>query len=320
MSEQNVLLRVSRGDEPVQVLRLGTTPLRMGRGPGNDVMVTDPAVSGQHATLWLDAAGAWIVDHGSRNGTFVNGQRIRGAVRIHASDDIRVGPFHLRLEGPVPTPRLVGWSVEDIDAGLRMPVPGRRFTIGTAPEADLVLPKGDPREACLFFREDGEIWLSYGEVEGPVESGATFTVAGRKLRLIPNEGAVPPTQVEGEGTAYDLHASLNGATGPVATLVDAQTGLSYTIDTDNRAVLLYLLGRQLQSDRAVGTAEAEAGWCGDEAVSQGIWGRLSDVDTNNLHVLVYRLRKEIERAGFDPWFIEKRRRAIRARLQDVRIE
>ena len=78
--------------------------------------------------------------------------------------------------------------------------------------------------------------------------------------------------------------------------------------------------RQLAADRAAGVPEAEAGWCGDDAVSQGIWGRVPDLDTNNLHVLVYRLRKEIERAGFDPWFIEKRRRAIRARLRDVRVD
>ena len=29
---------------------------------------------------------------------------------------------------------------------------------------------------------------------------------------------------------------------------------------------------------------------------------------------------ELKRAGFDPWFIEKRRRAIRARLRDVRVD
>ena len=302
------------------MLRLGPAPIKLGRAPGNDVVVTDPAVSGQHATVWVDAAGAWIVDHSSRNGTFVNGQRIRGAIQIGGTDDIRVGPFRLRLDGELPTPRLVGWSIEDVDAGLRVPVRGRRFSIGTAADADLVLTRGDERQAWVFFREDGEIWLANGESEGPLASGETFAVAGRRLRAIPTDGNVAPTLVDGEGAGYDLHATLNGATGPVATLRDPLSGGSYPVETDNRAVLLYLLGRQLAADRAAGVPEAEAGWCGDDAVSQGIWGRVPDLDTNNLHVLVYRLRKEIERAGFDPWFIEKRRRAIRARLRDVRVD
>jgi hypothetical protein len=34
-------------------------------------------------------------------------------------------------------------------------------------------------------------------------------------------------------------------------------------------------------------------------------------------VLVCRLRKEIADAGFDGWFIEKKRKCIRARLTEV---
>ena len=47
--------------------------------------------------------------------------------------------------------------------------------------------------------------------------------------------------------------------------------------------------------------------------------RASSQSPTHLHVLVHRLRKEIERAGFDPWFIEKRRRAIRVWLPEVRV-
>jgi len=34
---------------------------------------------------------------------------------------------------------------------------------------------------------------------------------------------------------------------------------------------------------------------------------------------MHRLRAEIERAGFDPWFIERRRRFIRVRIRDFTI-
>ena len=48
----------------------------------------------------------------------------------------------------------------------------------------------------------------------------------------------------------------------------------------------------------------------------GVWGR-SAQDDNKLHVLVYRLRNELKKVGFEPWFLEKRRRYTRLRLQNA---
>ena len=50
-----------------------------------------------------------------------------------------------------------------------------------------------------------------------------------------------------------------------------------------------------------------------------VWGKKGSADANGLHVLVHRLRKELKEAGFDPWFIEKRRKAIRLALREVEI-
>jgi hypothetical protein len=65
----------------------------VGRSPENDLALTwDAEVSRLHATLeWI--GGAWtIADDGlSRNGTYVNGERITGRRRLHAGDGIRVG-------------------------------------------------------------------------------------------------------------------------------------------------------------------------------------------------------------------------------------
>ena len=63
---------------------------------------------------------------------------------------------------------------------------------------------------------------------------------------------------------------------------------------------------------------AEAvGWCSDQDVIVGIWGRGGVSSDSALHVLVFRLRKEMERAGFDQAFIEKDRRVLRIRLRDI---
>jgi hypothetical protein len=67
--------------------------LSIGRAPGNDLDVPwDTEVSRLHAELER-IAGEWTVsDDGlSRNGTFVNGSRIAGRVRLRDGDQLRVG-------------------------------------------------------------------------------------------------------------------------------------------------------------------------------------------------------------------------------------
>ncbi|MHC1563430.1 FHA domain-containing protein, partial [Actinomycetospora sp. C-140] len=52
--------------------------IRIGRAEDNDVVVADLLVSRHHAELVGDAAGGWeLVDLGSPNGTYVDGQRVR---------------------------------------------------------------------------------------------------------------------------------------------------------------------------------------------------------------------------------------------------
>ncbi len=83
----------AQGDS-VEFLLTGVFPrVTVGRAPENDLALTwDAEVSRLHATLeWI--GGAWTVtDDGlSRNGTYVNGERITGRRRLHAGDVVRVG-------------------------------------------------------------------------------------------------------------------------------------------------------------------------------------------------------------------------------------
>ncbi|GAB3348905.1 hypothetical protein GCM10027300_11510 [Modestobacter lapidis] len=78
--------------------------LTVGRAPENDLALTwDAEVSRLHATFeWI--GGTWtIADDGlSRNGTYVNGERITGRRRLHAGDGIRVGGTLLAYREYVP--------------------------------------------------------------------------------------------------------------------------------------------------------------------------------------------------------------------------
>lgn len=49
----------------------------IGRGPHNEIVIDDPAISGKHAVIVATAADCYIEDLNSTNGTLVNGQPVR---------------------------------------------------------------------------------------------------------------------------------------------------------------------------------------------------------------------------------------------------
>lgn len=70
-------------------LRQGVNSI--GRSPENDVMVSNALVSRQHARLTFDDSGCRITDLGSGNGSFVNGERVEGTIRLTPGDIIDIG-------------------------------------------------------------------------------------------------------------------------------------------------------------------------------------------------------------------------------------
>lgn len=67
----------------------------IGRDPQARVHVDDRTVSRRHATITIDAAGATLEDHGSKNGTFVSGQRITAPVTLHDETPFEVGSVRM---------------------------------------------------------------------------------------------------------------------------------------------------------------------------------------------------------------------------------
>jgi len=69
----------------------------VGRDDGAVVCIASPKVSRQHARFVITPDGSMIEDLGSRNGTFVRGERIAGARRLSDGDEILIGPVLLRF-------------------------------------------------------------------------------------------------------------------------------------------------------------------------------------------------------------------------------
>ncbi|MEZ4437479.1 MAG: FHA domain-containing protein [Polyangiaceae bacterium] len=77
--------------------------MKVGRDPGLcDICLTEPRVSGMHASLKLEAGGLMVRDEGSNNGTYVAGAKIQSYawVAVPPEAPVRFGPieFTVRLE------------------------------------------------------------------------------------------------------------------------------------------------------------------------------------------------------------------------------
>jgi pSer/pThr/pTyr-binding forkhead associated (FHA) protein len=85
------MLRVLLPTGDVYDRELVQTETQIGKGPRNDLVIADPAVSSAHAVIRADGDYFTISDLGSRNGTFVNGKRLVQSQRLQHGDVIGIG-------------------------------------------------------------------------------------------------------------------------------------------------------------------------------------------------------------------------------------
>ncbi len=79
-------------------LDLNLEEYTVGRAEDNDIRLTERNVSRKHAILRLTVDGWEIVDEGSYNGTYVNGQRVAGdGAILSANDVIHIGDYRIEL-------------------------------------------------------------------------------------------------------------------------------------------------------------------------------------------------------------------------------
>lgn len=98
-------LHYKRGGEEREIV---CAPLlTLGRTPPNDIVISHPKVSRNHAMIrMLEAGEYYLVDVGSTNGTFLNGKRVVTPVQLKEGDVISVEDCTLTFKDEaVPAPR-----------------------------------------------------------------------------------------------------------------------------------------------------------------------------------------------------------------------
>jgi diguanylate cyclase (GGDEF)-like protein len=73
-----------------EMFHIGERDLVIGRGQGSEIQVIDDGVSRRHALVRVLDGEVWIEDGASRNGTFVNGERVERR-RLVDGDKVQIG-------------------------------------------------------------------------------------------------------------------------------------------------------------------------------------------------------------------------------------
>ncbi len=83
------------GGRALEPVTLEDRVLEVGRGEEADLRLDDSSVSRQHAAIGRDRHQAWIQNHDSLNGVWVNGQRVENRAELKNRDRIMIGDFEV---------------------------------------------------------------------------------------------------------------------------------------------------------------------------------------------------------------------------------
>lgn len=89
-------LEILDGDRAGEVVNLGEQPLRIGRKPGNDLVLNDEKTSGVHAEVVFEGGRHVLRDLGSTNGTHLDGRRVTEIV-LTPGDVVAIGRLRVRF-------------------------------------------------------------------------------------------------------------------------------------------------------------------------------------------------------------------------------
>ena len=84
---------IEHGADPGQTreIRLNQEEFLIGRGTDCDLRLRMHEVSRHHCIIHVRPGDVSVLDLGSSNGTYLNGQRVRSQATLHTGDELRLG-------------------------------------------------------------------------------------------------------------------------------------------------------------------------------------------------------------------------------------
>jgi len=79
--------------------------MTIGRSSRNDICISDPFASRLHAEIRQEGDHITLVDLGSANGTYLNGQRVTGSIGLQPMDRVRIGETEIEYQTETAQPQ-----------------------------------------------------------------------------------------------------------------------------------------------------------------------------------------------------------------------
>src|SRR6516162_5564211 len=89
-----LILATAEGQQAIELRPINS----LGRHPNNTIQLLDKIVSKEHCILEQRDGGFVLRDLGSLNGTYVNGERVRGEMPLRHGDEIALGSTRARYD------------------------------------------------------------------------------------------------------------------------------------------------------------------------------------------------------------------------------
>jgi hypothetical protein len=258
----------------------------IGRAPSCSLHISERYVSAQHALLRWNGRRWELKDLGSRNGTFLNGQRLKAADEVVVEMGARIA-----FGKPEQT-----WEIVDDGAPGMMVVP----TDGGEPvviEGELLaLPSSDDPQVTIYRSEGSWLLEKTDESTTPMTNLQTFEVDGRRWRFCCVEGTTKTTLADSSSLRLEVrYLELMFSVSANEEHVHLQmscAGKSVDMGSRARNYLLLTLARHRLQDVSAGQAEAACGW-----VNQDDFPNDPMMASPQLNLDVFRIRKQFDAAG-----------------------
>jgi FHA domain len=284
--------------------------LLVGRSTGCGLRIDHRYVSARHAVLRWTGDRWELKDLGSRNGTFVDGQRVRPGEEVPALRGSRIAFGKLEQQ----------WEIIDDSPPSVMAVP----LDGGAPillDGELLaLPSADEPRATIYRSTEG-FWVLEQSDDGiaPVRNLQTFEVAGRAYRFCSLDNIAKTSIADFSPELEIAHAQLTFSVSRDEEHVELRVtcdGQTFDLGARTAHYLLLVLARRRLADVALGLPETSCGWVYQEDLSAD-----PAMMTPQLNLDVFRIRKQFSLLGLHDAanIIERRPRTRQLRIGTTNI-
>lgn len=206
----------------------------LGRSSECDVVLDSPSISRRHATLELSGQSVIITDLGSLNGTYVNGRKVSGSMKIQTNDTFFLGKYQLSLAGGArDLSKEIAIKTNRIVKTFSNGVTGLHETSIEIPSQSLLAVMGPSGcgKSTLLKALNGDSPPTAGEVYiSGLELNANYDYLKTRIGYVPQDDIVHRELTVEQSITYAARLRLNNSSEEAirAKVADVMTALNIT--------------------------------------------------------------------------------------------